>query len=583
MAWWDSIYTRLQEFRIPILGTLSLPTGSEDVPIAIANQLMGGEQGYVDVADIKRIPILRLSVPMSAITLESGDVVKYVLTSLPNSGDYVNGELQNWEQFWNSRTVLGAPVDVIVPREFFKNFKISQADDVIDNPLTYIPTDNDPTDEGWTVNPQIEADDEYRFAVRANFLTSGAIVGTYSDPYLLTNKSVFRDVITSDGSDDFKKSNGVVTPASITLTANLFKGEKLLNTGSTVLYSWRRLRSDGTWTLADKTTRSVLINPDDVLSNDTFECTQTFEGLVFFDKFTVNDISDGIGIVIDTDSSVDGYVFKANNLVDKDISFILYNNGSIVSFANLTSIGFTLDGTAVANGDTYNTETVAITDNVITIKPGMVDQKLTIKATIVFAGVSYEKILDITIVPEAEQLLFLYHDKYIDPQTGLEAFPPIVVDGSIADNITPNGTWYIESGVTTSTVYLSQKKGNADWVTSKIKGSDGQSGNDGPFRAEIFTRSFTQPQAPFGTITGGGINPQFNPVLPQSQLGIQWYTADPSTEGILWRSTGLFIDLVGDGSFYLFGEWSTPSKVDGSDIINELSITEKLFLSNNYA
>lgn len=587
MAWWDSIYTRLQGLRINILGTLSLPTGSETYPIAIANQLMGSGHGYLSLQDLKEIPLLMLRVPMKCLILDTSgaeDIVKeYTLTVLPEESDYVGRELQNFTNFWTIEDTVGEVITVEQTKEFFKLFDLSLVDDITDNPNTYKPTTNDPTTEGWFLSPPIETDTTIRYAVRATFVND-IVVGNYSDPYSFSGREAFRDTITSDAGDDFKTTNGVVSPTSINLTANLFRGQVLLqdNVSNVITYQWERLRSDGTWAPADKTVRTINITPADVLGTDTFRCTQTFQGIVSTESFTINDIADGVGIVIDVDSSVDGYVFNVDNLVNKDISFTLYNNGNIVPFAQLTSIAYTLDGTSVANGSTYNGENVAITDNIITITPDMVDQKLTVKATIVFDGTSYNRTIDIVIVPEAEQFLILYHDKYVNPQTGLSETPSIDVDGTISDNISPNGTWYQESGINSNTFYIATKKGADNWVVSQFKGDSGSDGNNGAFYTDVYVRSFSKPQKPLGTITGGGINPRLTKVLPASIYGVSYFTSDPQTEGILWRSRGLFVDLVGDGLYYLLGEWSEFAKVDGADIIYELSNTEKLFLSKNY-
>lgn len=588
MAWWDSIYTRLQGLRINILGTLSLPTGSETYPIAIANQLMGSGHGYLSLQDLKEIPLKMLRVPMKCLILDTSgaeDIVKeYTLTVLPEESDYVGKELQSFTNFWTIEDTVGEVITVEQTKEFFKLFDLSLVDDITDNPNTYKPTTNDPTTEGWFLSPPIETDTTIRYGVRATFVND-IVVGSYSDPYAFSSKEAFRDTITSDSGDDFKTTNGVVSPTSINLTANLYRGQVLLqdNGSNVITYQWERLRSDGTWAPADKTVRTINITPEDVLGNDTFRCTQTFQGIVFTETFTINDIADGIGIVIDVDSSVDGYVFKADNLVNKDISFTLYNNGNIVPFAQLTSIAYSLDGTTVANGATYNGETVSILDDTITITPAMVDQKLTVKATIVFDGTSYNRTIDIVIVPEAEQLLTIYHDEYFDPTTGNATFPPIVASGSIADNITPNGTYYQEAGVDAETKYLATKKGADDWVITRIGGIKGGDGKAGAFNAEIFTRSVNQPSTPLGLITGSGIDPTLRPVLPSpSVIGTQWYTQDPKTVGSLWKSRAFLQDVVGDGLYYLLGTWSTPTKVEGVDQILEQSNAEKLFLEKNY-
>lgn len=588
MSWWDSIYTKLQGLTIPILGTLSLPTGSETFPIAISNQLNGSGRGYLSIQDLKEIPLKMLRLPDECLILDNTGtepvVKKFILTVLPEENNYIGNELQNFTNFWTIEETLGETITVEQTREFFKLFSLSLIDDITDNPNTYKPLTNDPTTEGWFLSPPIETDTTIRYGIRGTFVND-ILVGSYSDPYQLSGKEQFRDTITSDIGDDFKTTNGVVTPASINLTANLFRGQSLLqdNVANTILYQWDRLRSDGTWTPVDKTVRTVNITPDDVLGQDVFRCTQTFEGIAFSEKFTINDISDGIGIVIDVDSSVDGYIFKADNLVNKNISFTLYNNGNVVPFAQLTSIAYTLDGTSVSNGSTYLGETVVIVDNVITITPAMVEQKLTIKATIVFDGTSYNRTIDIVIVPEAEQLLTIYHDEYFDPTTGNATFPPIVAAGSIEDNTDPNGTWYAEGGVDAETKYLATKKGGDNWVITRVGGIKGGDGKAGAFNAEIFTRSVNQPSTPLGLITGSGIDPKLRPVLPSpSVVGTQWYTEDPKTVGSLWKSRAFLQDVVGDGLYYLLGTWSTPTKVEGVDQILEQSNAEKLFLEKNY-
>lgn len=579
MAWWNSIYTRLQNLLVPIGGTLSLPTGSEEYPIAISNQLNGGSHNYEDVEDIKFIPVGRLSLAMQAICIEKDDIVRYILTSLPEDSDYINGELQDWRTFWTVREVVGEASSVLVDKEYYKLFDISISDDVIDNPDNYKPSTNNPEDEGWSALPINETETTYRFAIKGSFLSDGTLVGEYSDPYLFTFQSSFKDLIVSNGSDDFKKTNGVISPSVIVLTAELYQGEKLLNTGGNVSYSWRRLRSDGTWSLADKTTQSVVITPDDVLGQDVFECTQTFQAITFTEKFTINDISDGIGVVIDAESSVDGYVFKNSNLVDKTITFNLYNNGAIVDVSNISAIFFNLDGTSVSDGSTYNGESVSITDSSIVITSGMVDQKLTIKADFLFNGVTYSRTLDITIVPEAEALVVIYHDSYINPTTGLEEFPSIVEDGTVEDNISPSGTWYVESDINKNTTYLAQKVGSNDFKIIKISGESGNNGNNGPFLADIFTRSISQPSTPLGTITNGPIDIRLNQALPRT---VNWYTLDPKTEGSLWKSKALFVDLVANNLYYLVGNWSEPQKVEGVDEIVSYSVADKIFLHQNF-
>lgn len=483
----------------------------------------------------------------------------------------------------------------IIEKIVYKAYLLSLLDSIRDNPDNYRPqgtlAENNALDtntDAWQITQPTEATDKVVIGSKGLFRTNGQLIGEWGDPFAFSGKDTVVDsIITPDGLT-FKTKLGATNPSSITLRPHLTRGNTVISSG--VTYTWKRIRNNSTSlneTITSIVTTDALylsgndliVKPDGVDGSATFQLTQSFAGLTFTETVTVADVTDGIGVVTDISSSSKGFVFAIDDSVSKVISFSVHDNGTPVAFASLTGVSFKLDGTTVTNGATYNGEVVTISGSQITITAAMVTNKLTIEYGYTYVGSARTATIDIVKQQAGIGLDILFHDEYVDA-SGTNVAPPITSPGTVADNISPNGTWYEVHKESTKWV-VSKPQTTTTWGTpSRIGGTKGNPGQGG-YRALIYTRAATKPPKPTGMRKPGGFSPQLgDKTLP---LEDNWVSERIEGDGNLYVSEGFFIDPTGGGTYYLVGEWSDPVKTELPTPEDALNPYIMLYLYENYS
>lgn len=177
----------------------------------------------------------------------------------------------------------------------YRNFKLSEYDDVM-NPMTagfHRPVGKTPV--GWTDTPAPATLDEITMQSTAEKYSTGELIGQWSNPVPANGQDVFFDEIRAEGGSAFKKEGTVTVPNSIVLRAFLSRGKNVIPSGS-ITYQWRRIYNDGrieNIALASQTDTLSLL-PADVTGMAIYECVQSFGGTDYRSEYTVYDIADGI-------------------------------------------------------------------------------------------------------------------------------------------------------------------------------------------------------------------------------------------------------------------------------------------------
>lgn len=132
-----------------------------------------------------------------------------------------------------------------------------------DSPLLQAPTTRNPENEGWTDAPQEETSLKINYVSEARKFFDGTLKTAWSKPVPFTGRDTFQDVIDSLNGDNFKYSNGSLTPdpTEITLVAKLIKGAQNLweQPGITISFVWKKVYDNGA---------IVDVSPDDDLGSD---------------------------------------------------------------------------------------------------------------------------------------------------------------------------------------------------------------------------------------------------------------------------------------------------------------------------
>lgn len=203
-------------------------------------------------------------------------------------------------------------------------FKLFDVNLDLSSPLLVPPTSKDPADEGWSDTPLPETASKVNYVSVARKFSNGELKTPWSKPVPFTGRDVFMDVIKSTPGDTFYTEDGVITPPTITLQANLYRGGIDVWTRSeyNITYSWVRIFNNGapdstpasTSPLDDfyvlpssgvidtpsyiRNGQRLVVKPSGVTGMAVFRCTQTVVlpslTLVFTEEISITDVSDGI-------------------------------------------------------------------------------------------------------------------------------------------------------------------------------------------------------------------------------------------------------------------------------------------------
>lgn len=202
------------------------------------------------------------------------------------------------------------------PEFIYREFPESLLDYILDNPnATYSsamggdgkpfrPKEKNPT--AWKDKAFNPTEGNVVFRSSCIKFSNGELKTPWSDPVPDGQKNTPIDFIRSDSGNDFKyNQNGVCLNPTITLTAFLYSGERLINTdaGETVTYDWKRIYNGGgdtTLTAADDfgTARTATITNDKVDGQAIFRCIQTWTNAAgtsktFISEYEILDVKDG--------------------------------------------------------------------------------------------------------------------------------------------------------------------------------------------------------------------------------------------------------------------------------------------------
>ena len=205
------------------------------------------------------------------------------------------------------------------------SFKLFDFNLPIDSPALVAPTNADPTSEGWFDTPRPETATKKNYVTIARKFIDGTLKTAWSKPVPYTSSQGYLLSISSSNDDDFKKDqNGVVAPATIELTAELFKGvEKLWENGDVSLaFSWKRVYDNATVVDNDATSNTasdfyflgeagtagtdgykysgqrLVVKPDAVTGKAVFRATVVVtmdegDDITISKDFSILDVSDG--------------------------------------------------------------------------------------------------------------------------------------------------------------------------------------------------------------------------------------------------------------------------------------------------
>jgi hypothetical protein len=190
-------------------------------------------------------------------------------------------------------------------------YKLFPSNTIFDN-QTFIndntPTGSNPIENselatenvGWSDVPLLDTDTHINCMSEAKKFFDGSLKTTWTSPKNSSGVSVYDAYIKSDGQNVFKYDSpgGLVSPATITLTARLFKGLTEITTNLT--YAWHKVYNNKI-IIAEgapiATTQAIVVSPADVSTKAIYKCYITLPtgatALVFSEEEAIVDITDG--------------------------------------------------------------------------------------------------------------------------------------------------------------------------------------------------------------------------------------------------------------------------------------------------
>lgn len=238
----------------------------------------------------------------------------------------------------------------------FKLFDINaDFDDIASNK----PVTSDAIAEGFSDVPLLETDTQINYVFESRKFFDGTLKGSWSNGTPYSAKDVFNDIISSSGGDNFKYNPNSVTPndpfpATLTLTADLYRGLSRVSENSEVTYVWTRIYNNGagdstvisSFTNTDplyllaasgtfgnpgymRSGQRLVVTPAGVTGKAIFQCSQTLvipngANILFTELFTINDVTDGL---------------DAKDLsVKADVQLIIYDNSNDVFAPTKTNL-----------------------------------------------------------------------------------------------------------------------------------------------------------------------------------------------------------------------------------------------------
>jgi len=396
---------------------------------------------------------------------------------------------------------------------------VDYTDFAVDAEITYTVISTDGLQDTWTI-----------------YKTADGSTGAAATLMILSNES---HTVVQDAGTGIQDLNGAKTKVAI------FEG------GTDVTSQWtiRKVDTGLTSTPADGVNLSVgqFIQVTSIPTTSTsgyVTVNATKAGQTLTKQFSVTKIEDPIGsVLVDIDSTVDGFVFTPINQTNKVLIANLYVDG-IENNAGIELVEWYLDGT-------LNTRT----QNTLTITPSMVNFNLTVRVRLRYRGIWYARTINITDVKDAKGLGIRYTTRSTDGQTDATG-NPIGNDDKPANSVAYNSTndvfstsggqyvlWTINP---LNAVYMTiRKDGDTQWGTPiRIKGEAGIQGETGHFIKNIFQWAATKPARPTG-----------NPI-PSGWFDVP--PTNPNNGNTLWVSLG----EIATGNI-LIGVWSDPISNSG--------------------
>ena len=106
MGWFSDFLTRngivnIQTDAIPLTAPI-LKTETDKFPLGVANFQAGGQHSYETTTELINVPLGLLIAPMTALVGAAAPYTRYILETIPTTGDYLPGgtELQDPWSFW---------------------------------------------------------------------------------------------------------------------------------------------------------------------------------------------------------------------------------------------------------------------------------------------------------------------------------------------------------------------------------------------------------------------------------------------------------------------------------------------------
>ncbi len=419
------------------------------------------------------------------------------------------------------------------PDFIYKAFPIGTPPELADKPTSETgmggTAPNDAVDAPFDV-----ADNELLYASKSIKFFDGSLKTPWSTWFRFDGLDTIQSVIEPLTADVFKKKvDGVVTPSTIQLKPNLYRGNTIITTGLTI--EWFRGGSQVIGSTPDHTidgsTFVLTINPDGVTDVQDYELRITFEEVAYKSYITIVDVTDGVKYSAQINSP-SGIIYK-NSEGSKNFSASFYING--VEDNDNATFAWTLDGQTIS--DPNNTP----------ITGDQINGQAILKLTATFKNTEYVDVLTLTDLIDGVATIRVYHESDTNP-------PDFDSDLTLAQIIA------LDSGWTTDYVGAVWMR-EFDTATSlwggetRIKGEKGS--NNSGFLRNAFKNSISRPAA--ASLTAD--------LLPQ---GSGWTDAptDQATNESTWLTTRFFTknpdtvetNLIQE-NWDAVNEWSEPVRL----------------------
>ena len=311
---------------------------------------------------------------------------------------------------------------------------------------------------------------------------------------------------------------------------------------STTTYAGGSLTDIGLDPIAGLGTYPIQVTHIDSNSSAEFITITATKGATTLNKqFSLSKIIDPAGsIILDIDSSTNGFAFSPTTQGDKQLTATLYLDGTPV---NLTT-GFEWS---------FDTSVQPSITNQISVSANQVEFNLTVRARVSYRGSYYSRVINLVDVKDALGLGILYTTRNTDGVTDATGNP-------ISDNDKPDATcgWNYSSWLngnitwnnnTTGAVFMTlRKQDDSQWSTPiRIKGEHGDQGPVGNYIKHVYRWSAAIPSPPQG-----------NP-LPNG-----WFDTPPTlvANQVLWVSIG---EVTSATPSLINGSWSSPVQISGTN------------------